>query len=176
MAEFPVLVKLNGSDFLEGGLEPEGAVAAAGILGREGVAAIEVSGGTAASGKENPVRVKIKTSGDEAYNLPLAEKVKAGTSCPVMSVGGYRSPEVAEAAVRGGATDFIALSRPFIREPHLVKRWQEGDRSRAECISCNGCFKPGLKEGGIYCVVKKKLEEKARADGGAAGGRAVPPK
>jgi 2,4-dienoyl-CoA reductase-like NADH-dependent reductase (Old Yellow Enzyme family) len=164
-AGFPVMVKLNGSDFLEGGLEPEGAVAAARVLEEEGIAAIEVSGGTGASGKESPVRVKIKTAADEAYNLPLAEKVRAGTSCPIMSVGGYRSPEVAEAAVRKGAADFIALSRPLIREPDLVRRWQEGDLSRAACISCNGCFKPGLKEGGIYCVVKRKLEEKARSGG-----------
>jgi 2,4-dienoyl-CoA reductase-like NADH-dependent reductase (Old Yellow Enzyme family) len=166
--DFPVLVKLNGSDFLESGLEPEGAMAAAKMLEQEGIAAIEVSGGTGASGKENPTRVKIKTAADEAYNLPLAAKVKAATSCPVMSVGGFRSPGVAEAAVREGSTDFISLSRPFIREPGLVKRWQEGDRSRAACISCNGCFKPGVREGGIYCVVQKKLEEKARAAGEAA--------
>jgi hypothetical protein len=37
----------------------------------------------------------------------------------------------------------------------LAKRWQGGDRTPATCISCNGCFKPGLKEGGIYCVVDK---------------------
>jgi 2,4-dienoyl-CoA reductase-like NADH-dependent reductase (Old Yellow Enzyme family) len=53
------------------------------------------------------------------------------------------------------------MARPFIREPDLAKRWQDGDRSPAHCISCNGCFKPGLKEGGIYCVVEKKEQEKA---------------
>jgi 2,4-dienoyl-CoA reductase-like NADH-dependent reductase (Old Yellow Enzyme family) len=157
---FPVLVKLNGSDFLEGGLEPEGALAAAKILAEEGVAAVEVSGGTPASGREGPVRVKIKTAADEAYNLQLAAMIKKEIACPVISVGGFRSPEVAAAAVTGGSADGIALSRPFIREPGLVKRWEEGDLARAECISCNGCFRPGLKEGGIYCVAKRKLEEK----------------
>jgi 2,4-dienoyl-CoA reductase-like NADH-dependent reductase (Old Yellow Enzyme family) len=48
------------------------------------------------------------------------------------------------------------MARPFIREPQLIKRWEEGDRSPARCISCNGCFEPGIKEGGIYCVVEKK--------------------
>jgi 2,4-dienoyl-CoA reductase-like NADH-dependent reductase (Old Yellow Enzyme family) len=157
---FPVMVKLNGSDFLEGGLEIEEAVAAARVLDEEGIAAIEVSGGTPASGKLSPVRVKIKTEEDEGYNLPLAERIKSAVSCPVIGVGGFRSIEVAGEAVGRGAVDFISLSRPLIREPGLVKRWEEGDRARAECISCNGCFKPGLKEGGIYCVVKKKLEKK----------------
>lgn len=156
---FPVMVKLNGSDFFEGGLEIEEAVAAATALDEDGIAAIEVSGGTSASGKLSPVRVKIKTEEDEGYNMPLAERIKSAVSCPVIAVGGFRSFAVARAAVERGAVDFISLSRPLIREPGLVKRWEEGDLARAECISCNGCFKPGLKEGGIYCVVKKKLEQ-----------------
>ena len=72
--------------------------------------------------------------------------------CPVFSVGGFRSFEVARQALQQGV-DGIALSRPLIREPDLPKRWLEGDTARATCISCNGCFRPGLKEGGIRCVV-----------------------
>jgi len=52
------------------------------------------------------------------------------------------------------------MSMPFIREPSLVNRWLHSDRKRARCISCNGCFKPGLEEGGIYCVVEKKSRKK----------------
>jgi 2,4-dienoyl-CoA reductase-like NADH-dependent reductase (Old Yellow Enzyme family) len=33
----------------------------------------------------------------------------------------------------------VSISRPLIREPHLVKRWKEGDLSKATCISCNQC-------------------------------------
>lgn len=50
----------------------------------------------------------------------------------------------------------IFMSMLFIREPGLVNRWLQGDRKTARCISCNGCFNPGLEEGGIYCVVEKK--------------------
>jgi len=167
-AGFPVLVKLNGSDFLEGGLEIEEAVAAATALDDEGIAAIEVSGGTPASGNLSPVRVKIKTEEDEGYNMPLAGRIKGAVSCPVIGVGGFRSFPVAKEAVERSAVDFISFSRPLIREPDLVKRWESGDLARAECISCNGCFKPGLKEGGIYCVVKRKLERKRSAGSSAA--------
>ncbi len=43
----------------------------------------------------------------------------------------------------------------------LALSGQAGNRDPARCISCNGCFKPGLEEGGIYCIVAKKEAEKA---------------
>lgn len=32
------------------------------------------------------------------------------------------------------------MSRPFIREPFLAKRMQQGKAKEAACISCNKCF------------------------------------
>jgi len=49
----------------------------------------------------------------------------------------------------------------FTNVPHVPNRWLQGDRKTARCISCNGRFKPGLEEGGIYSVVEKKEQEKA---------------
>lgn len=153
---FPVLVKLNGSDNLEGGLVLSDAVHASLLLNEEKIDAIEVSGGTSASGEKTPVRIKIDAPEREAYNLALAGEIKKAVRCPVMAVGGFRSLEVINKAITEDGIDYISMARPFIREPRLVNRWKEGDRSPARCISCNGCFKPGLKEGGIYCVVEKK--------------------
>jgi len=161
--DFPVLIKLNGSDNLEGGLDIRDAVHAARLLDGEKIDAIEVSGGTSASAEKTPVRVKIDRPEREAYNLELAREIKRAVRCPVMAVGGFRSLEVVRQALSGDGIDYIAMARPFIREPRLVKRWQEGDHSPARCISCNGCFKPGLKEGGIYCVVEKKERQKKKA-------------
>jgi 2,4-dienoyl-CoA reductase-like NADH-dependent reductase (Old Yellow Enzyme family) len=157
--DFPVMVKLNGSDNIEGGLSAADALFAALALDKAGIDCIEVSGGTPASGDQNPVRLKINTREKEAYNLSAARQIHAAVNCPVMTVGGFRSFAVAEETVRE-SSDYVSMARPFIREPGLAKRWQEGDRSAARCISCNSCFKPGLKEGGIYCVVEKKEQEK----------------
>ena len=153
--DFPVLIKLNVSDNLEGGLEPEEALGAARALDQAGIDSVEVSAGTPASGDSTPIRLGIKERQQEAYNLSLAIQVKKNVGCPVMVVGGIRSIEVAEDIIQRGDSDYIALSRPFIREPDLALRWQRGNRDRATCISCNGCFKPGLKEGGIYCVIDR---------------------
>ncbi|UCG79214.1 MAG: NADH:flavin oxidoreductase, partial [Nitrospirota bacterium] len=100
-------------------------------------------------------REKILKPEKEAYNLDLARQIKGAVSCPVGSVGGFRSYDVISKAIREDV-DYISVARPLIREPGLPLRWQNGDTSRTKCISCNKCFGPGLKEGGIYCVNEKK--------------------
>ncbi len=159
-AGYPVLIKLNAGDNLEGGLEIEDALFAARKLSDAGIDAIEVSAGTPASGVNSPARLRINKPEKEAYNLAQARRVREAVSCPVMVVGGFRSYEVAERAVRDEGMDYIAMARPLIREPDLAGRWQKGDHRQAACISCNSCFMAGIKEGGIYCVPEKKEREK----------------
>jgi 2,4-dienoyl-CoA reductase-like NADH-dependent reductase (Old Yellow Enzyme family) len=160
--DFPVMIKFSGSDFVDGGFDTEEAVRVALLLDRKGIDAIEVSGGSRASGEERmPVRMNIKSPEQEAYLLPLAARIKEAVNCPVIAVGGFRSREIIEAALKEGKADFISMSRPFIREPDLPKRWQAGDREKSRCVSCSRCFIPGYKKGGIYCVVEKKLREKS---------------
>jgi 2,4-dienoyl-CoA reductase-like NADH-dependent reductase (Old Yellow Enzyme family) len=151
--DFPVLVKLNGSDNLTGGLALDDAVHAARALDAEGIDAIEVSSGTSASGGETPVRQHIDIPAQEAYNLALAKRIRSAVTCPVMVVGGIRSYEVSAGIIRRDEAEYVALARPLIREPDLPRRWQKGDETHARCISCNGCFKPGIKQGGIFCVI-----------------------
>lgn len=160
--DFPVMIKLNAADHLEGGLEFQDALYAARQLDSAGVDAIEVSSGTPVSGDDGPAREKINKPEKEAYNLELAIAMKENVSCPVMAVGGFRSFDVARNAIEKSGMDFISMSRPLIREPDLPARWQQGDRTTAKCISCNKCFMPGLKEGGIYCVVEKKEQRRKK--------------
>ncbi|MDP2753186.1 MAG: NADH:flavin oxidoreductase [Nitrospirota bacterium] len=160
-ADYPVLIKLNASDHVDGGLEIDDSVYAAKKLAEAGINTIEVSAGTSASGEKSPVRRKINKSEKEAYNLKLARRIKEAVSCLLMVVGGFRSYRVAEKAIRDYCMDYISMARPLIREPGLANRWLQGDRKRAMCISCNKCFMPGREEGGIYCVIEKKKQEKA---------------
>jgi len=159
--DYPVLIKLNAADHVDGGLEIDDAVYAAKKISGAGIDAIEISTGTPASGEKGPVRGKINKPEREANNLDLARKVKAAVGCPVMVVGGFRSYEVAEKAIRDDGMDYISMARPLIREPSLPNRWIKGDRSPARCISCSKCFMAGIEEGGIYCVIEKKEREKA---------------
>lgn len=163
--EYPVWIKLNGEDYLPGGFSLEDACQVARTLEEEGIDAIEVSGGTAASGERTPARTRIDAPEKEAYHRVPAREIKGRVRIPVGLVGGLRSPAALEEILQAGDADFFSMARPLIREPALVDRWSSGDRSTARCISCNGCFLPGFKEGGIYCVVERKS---------ASTGRSVP--
>lgn len=158
--DFPVLIKMNSRDFLEGGLELEDAVKVGRMLEDRGIDAIELSGGTFLSGELSPSRTKISSEDKEAYFRDAAKRFKETISVPLILVGGMRSLDLAEKLVQEGYADYISMSRPFIREPGLIRRWEDGDRSRAKCVSDNQCFGPAMAGEGIYCVVEKKAREK----------------
>ena len=75
---------------------------------------------------------------------------------PIILVGGIRSYPIAERLVAEGYADYVSLSRPLIREPDLIRRWESGDQRPAFCLSDNLCFKPALAGEGLYCVVSRK--------------------
>ncbi len=153
---FPVLVKLNCEDFAEGGLTVEDSIAAARQMVGAGLDAVELSGGTVTGGKLSPSRPNIDKPEKEAYFREAARAFKQVLDVPLILVGGIRSPEVAERLLADGTADYFAMSRPLIREPDLVNRWQTGDRRPARCTSDNRCFAPGMAGKGVYCVTEKR--------------------
>jgi len=149
--EFPLIVKLNSSDFLPQGLKVEESVKIASALEKEGIDGIEVSGGTAESG-QGSVWKGLRSEDQEGYFIQNAAKIKSAVSLPVFGLGGIRSFSVMEKFIKEGKVELISMSRPFIREPFLVKKFYEGKIKKSECISCNKCF--NLK--GIRCAELKK--------------------
>ncbi len=159
--DFPVMIKLNAHDFVDGGLVPEETVEIAKRLEDDGIDLIEVSGGSGASGDDlGPVRKKISKPEQEAYYADLAVRFKEAVKVPVAVVGGIRSFKTVSDILSERKADYVSFSRPFIREPDLINRWKSGDTATATCISCNGCFEAGLKGKGIDCKVERKLREK----------------
>ncbi|MGD8353782.1 MAG: NADH:flavin oxidoreductase [Pseudomonadota bacterium] len=158
--DYPVAIKLTGSDNLKGGIQIEDTVWFAGELEKLGIDAIEVSAGTSGSGEGVPVRKGINTETKEGYNAPFAVSIRSAVKVPVILVGGLRSLPVMERLLGERTADLFALSRPLIREPNLVNRWKEDPGHRSTCTSCNLCFRPGMREGGIYCVPERKLRER----------------
>jgi 2,4-dienoyl-CoA reductase-like NADH-dependent reductase (Old Yellow Enzyme family) len=154
--DYPVLIKMNCRDFAENGLTLEDSLQAAGLLADAGLDAIELSGGLLTGGKMSPSRPGIDSAEKEAYFKEELSAFRKAVSIPLMLVGGIRSFEVAEQLVADGMTDYIAMSRPLIREPELINRWKAGDRRKALCRSDNLCFRPALSGAGIYCVTAER--------------------
>jgi 2,4-dienoyl-CoA reductase-like NADH-dependent reductase (Old Yellow Enzyme family) len=116
------------------------------------VDAIEISGGTGSSGDKIPSRIGVpKAKEEEVYYREAATDFKRAVKIPLILVGGIRSLEVSEGLVAEGVADYVALSRPLIREPNLVRRWRSADPSVATCISCNRCYRPILRGDGVSC-------------------------
>ncbi len=153
---YPVLIKMNTQDFLEGGLELDDSIKAAAMLEKAGIDAIELSGGTIASGKKGPIRTGIVSEKNEAYFKGAASAFKEKIDLPIMLVGGIRSFSLAQQLLKNNVADYISMSRPFIREPDLIKRWKTGDHNKAVCLSDSKCFIPAMNGKGIYCVMEKK--------------------
>jgi 2,4-dienoyl-CoA reductase-like NADH-dependent reductase (Old Yellow Enzyme family) len=165
--DVPVLVKLVHDDGTpQPGMTPELAADAAGRLAELGVAGVELSrGGTCWSPFQMcrgdvpawdfarvyplPLRpliwLKLRRMANAAtfkpdYNADAAVVVKRALGeVPLILVGGVRERASMERLVNEGPADLIALSRPLVRQPHLVKKLIEGE-PRASCTSCNLCY------------------------------------
>ena len=170
---FPIMIKYNADDYVEGGMDLIEAKKIADVLSKLGYAALEISGGMLAallrSEKElgwkiamiPESRINVGTVNEPAYNVPNAKEIKKVVDIPIIAVGGINSLDLAEKILSEGSADFIALSRPLIREPGLPNRWLEGeDNSEVECIYCNACVR-GMQRG-TRCIVKEKQEKKER--------------
>jgi len=156
--EFIVMIKINSDDFTAGGFTQSEMLEVATMLESNGIDAIELSGGLGlkisryTSSREG----KIASKEEEVYFRDAAKLYKKRIKVPLILVGGIRSFEVAKELVEKEQADYIALSRPLIREPGLIKRWRSGDTRKATCISCNQCFIPTRSGEGLYCVPDKQ--------------------
>ncbi len=151
VGQFPILIKMNCTDYMEGGTDLANFAELALEIERCGIDAIEISGGMwdcLVRTKEElgfrPVpapesHTRIEDPAKQSYFLKYAERLNL--NIPVILVGGNRDVERLEEIVRGGKVDFAAMCRPLISEPDLVKRWIEGRGSTStDCVSCNSCI------------------------------------
>ena len=176
VGNFPILVKVNATDYLDGGIDLDTFPELASEIERAEVDAIEVSGGmwdcllrSEAELGFRPIptpesHTRIKNPKKQSYFLKYAERLDLGI--PVILVGGNRQVERLEQIIQVGKVDFISLCRPLISEPDLPKRWLEGrGTSGTDCFSCNSCIYDmytGVidgKPGAVRCVYKQNPQE-----------------
>ena len=153
---FPVTARLSVEDSVPGGLQQEESLFRARLLAKRGVDGFEATYGVMRNYLEN-IRPYVavgrtqawrnlviqrvwKPAGQEAYYRPFARAVKQATGVPIILVGGVRSTELMTDVLARGDADFLAMARPFIREPDLVRKLESGRTGTAACVSCNMCL------------------------------------
>ncbi|MBD3171864.1 NADH:flavin oxidoreductase [Candidatus Bathyarchaeota archaeon] len=134
----PVLIKMNSDDFSPEGFTVEDAVKVAKTLSEKGIDLIEVSGGGRGSKEELRERAKHSDYPEldfAGHGFKIREAIKP---TPMALVSGFKTLETMKKAVADGLTDMVSMSRPFIREPALVKSLKKGQKETT-CIRCDAC-------------------------------------
>jgi len=74
------------------------------------------------------------------YNIEAAIEIKKHVNIPVIVVGGIRGLKEIERVIDEGAADYVSMSRPFIIEPDIVKKFRDKEQSESRCIDCGYCL------------------------------------
>ena len=179
---YPVSVKLNTNDYTpKEGITPSLATKYARWLTELGTDAVEVSCGATNYSYMNMCRGDVPTTElvqglswwekpigklmisklegkfnlEEGYNLAAAKMIKPVLGdTPLFLVGGMRTVSHMEGILEKNYADVIAMSRPFIREPFLAKKMEEGKMERVSCVSCNRCLAAVVNNLPVYCYNK----------------------
>ena len=135
--DFPVSVRMNGSDYMPGGTTVDMARQTAKLLEEAGANMIGVSGGAYGS---YPVIVPPYDQ-PRGCNVPLAAAIKEMVKVPVSVAGRLDDPFVADDVLVSGKADVIAVARGLLADPELPNKAARGDfKGIRRCIACNVCI------------------------------------
>lgn len=117
---YPIGIKINSTDKLEGGLATDDALRLIQLLDKTSVDLIDISGGTyfpgAASSSEG-------TSSSGPYFIDFAGEAKKVTSIPIMLTGGFVTRDQASKVLADGSADAISLARAMVLNSSLADTW-----------------------------------------------------
>ena len=182
--DFPVILRMSGSERDEQGNTLEDMKYLVPVLERHGVAAFEISGGT----QYERCNKIIPCHGEvQGVNVPEAEALHEAASVPVIVVGKINETRFAGYLVDSGKVDGVVLGRALIADPDFVNKMEAGDyEGIAPCAACAiGCVGEQTKRHPASCVInpaagrEKELELTAAEQpkrvvivGGGIGGMA----
>lgn len=168
VGDFPILIKINCQDHVESGISPRNFSELLCEVELSGIDGVEVSGGVWDSLTRTeeelgfiPVpipesRTEIDNPNKQSYYYNDIKDLNR--KLPLILVGGHRDIETMEKIIKSGSVDFLSMSRPFISEPDLPKRWLNGRGSnKTKCLSCNACL---IFKEQFGCELKRGLKQK----------------
>jgi 2,4-dienoyl-CoA reductase-like NADH-dependent reductase (Old Yellow Enzyme family) len=153
--DFACTVRIDGNEYVEGGITPELAAQHGAAAEAAGAHAIHVT----AMGRTD--------SGPGFTDGPLpwlpgqyrrfAAAVKAAVSVPVIAVGRLY-PDEAEATLKAGEADFVSMGRQLLADPDLPSRLaaERPDLVRP-CINCYVCVAENFWDATPRCAVNARL-------------------
>lgn len=130
---FPVSIRFNASDEVDGGTTLIDAAAQARLFEQAGADMLNISVGMPES------RTIIQSHyAAPGFNAPRAHIIKAGVSIPVCVVGRINDPAVAERILVAGDADLIGLGRQSLADPQFPRKVRESQLT--SIVRCTGCM------------------------------------
>lgn len=133
--DFPIYIRMNGDDHLEGGITIEDAQEFARMFVAAGVDALDISCGPFETHQWQFPNMYM------SYGalLPLASAIKKVVDVPVIAVGKL-DVFTAEEALRKGEADFAMFGRALMADPDMPNKAKEGRFEEIKnCIYCGFC-------------------------------------
>lgn len=148
--DFTVLMRINASENMPGGITLEDAVKAAQMFEAEGIDALNISQGCygVIPYTVPPYFYPLGINVDNAF------QIKKNTSVPIIVAGRITTPDFAEEILEAGKADFIGLGRIQLADPDFVQKTME-DRvdEIVKCVACDqGCVERAFSGAGVTCV------------------------
>jgi anthraniloyl-CoA monooxygenase len=109
-ADRPMSVRVSATDWVEGGVTGDEAVAVAKAFIAAGVDIVHVSTGQT-SMQAKPVYGRM-------YQTPFSDQIRNETHCPTIAVGNITDAEQVNAIIAAGRADLCALGRPHLADPY----------------------------------------------------------
>jgi 2,4-dienoyl-CoA reductase-like NADH-dependent reductase (Old Yellow Enzyme family)/thioredoxin reductase len=82
--------------------------------------------------------------------VPLAANIKSAVGIPVFAAGRITEPKLADAIIRDGKADMVAMTRAHIADPDIVRKIREGRAGEVRpCVGANVCI--SLTGGPLRC-------------------------
>lgn len=113
-ADLPIIVRISGDEWVEGGFDVEAAAQLVSWLKEDGADLVDAS----SAGNTAKSNIKIGPS----YQVWIAERLRLA-GLPVGAVGLITSSAQAESILTTGQADVISLGRPLLANPHLPIKW-----------------------------------------------------
>ena len=151
--DYPILVRLAGNDFMEGGNTNQEARIFASELEKAGVDLFNVTGGW----HETRIPQLTMCVPHRAY-VYLAQGIKSAVSIPVLASNRINDPHTGEEVLRNGEADLVTMARGLIADPDLPNKAKEGKSDLIyHCIACNqGCFDSVFRMKPVTCTVNPR--------------------
>ncbi len=118
-SSFPVGIRINSSDQLDGGLTQTDALQVVRLLDQSTIDLIDISGGTYFPG------AKAASDGTTQgpFFLEFARRAKEVTNIPLIATGGFKKRQQAIDAIVSEAVDMVGVGRAMALNPHLATTW-----------------------------------------------------